>query len=69
MQMRGMKLAMWIFRVLYSSVRHAGLVHGPPKTLSEYLEGSGPQRIILDVVIQTVLLCRPKDPVLFHTGE
>jgi hypothetical protein len=69
MQMRGMKLAVWIFRVLCSSVRHAGLATMAPKTLSEYLNRAGPWRIILDVVIQIVLLCGPKDPVPLHPGR
>jgi hypothetical protein len=70
MQMRGMKkLAVWIFRVLYSSVQHAGLVHDGPKTLSEYLKRAGPWRTILDVVVQIVLLCGSKDPVLLHAGD
>jgi hypothetical protein len=69
MQMRGMKIAVWIFRVLCSSVRHAGLVHDGPKTLGEYLKRAGPWRIILDAAIQIVLLCGPKDPVLLHPGH
>ena len=69
MQMWGMNLAVWIFRVLCRSVRHAGLVHGGPKTLSESLKWAGPWRIILDVVIQIVLLCGSKDPVLLHPGR
>ena len=69
MQMRGMKLAVWIFRVLCRSVRHAGHVNDGPKTLSESLKRAGLWRIILDVVIQIVLLCGSSDPVLLHPGH
>ena len=65
--MQSMKLAAELVDLAHLA-QHTALVHGGQDS-QRLSKGFGPGKTMVDLEIQIVLLCGPKDPVLLHPGR